>query len=71
MVQRYASQSNMAEAINGTFVSLAEYEKLESLLAEVLNDAAAYLKQVESGEISAADADKVLRVSTRLAQSSG
>ena len=66
MVQRYVPHGTMAEAPDGPFVSIAEYEKLASLLAESLNDAAEYFKQVESGELTAANADKVLRVAVRL-----
>ena len=66
MVQRYVPQGNMADSPDGSFVSFADYAKLESLLAESLNDAAEYFKQVESGQLSAADANNVLRVTVRL-----
>ena len=64
-----AQGEELLRILNNKSFKLVGWERLGTV--EVLNDAAAYLKQVESGEISAADADKVLRVSTRLAQSSG
>ena len=56
----------MVEAPNGLFVSFADYEKLSGLLAETLNDAPEYFKQVESAQLSAGDAETALRVTVRL-----
>ena len=66
MVQRYMPSGSMAEAIDGTFVSFIAYEQLTINLAETLDAAAEYFKQVESGQLSATDAAAALRVNSRL-----
>ena len=56
----------MKESLTGTFVSTQSFERLEALLAETLDTAAEYFRQVKAGELSAADADTALRVGVRL-----
>ena len=66
MVQRYMLGGSMAEAIDGTFVSFIAYEQLTINLAETLDLASEYFKQVESGQMSATDAAAALRMNSRL-----
>ena len=47
-------------------MTYADYQRLVELVSETLNDAQAYFKQIESGDMTAIEADAVLRVSVRL-----
>ena len=66
MVQRFA-QSAAVPSSSGDFVRYADYQELLELLGEALNDAQNYFIKVESREMTAIEADAVLRISVRLA----
>ena len=66
MTQRFDSTTAMFESPAGQFVAVADYERLEHLLAETLEDASEFLRQVEAGQLAAADATTALRVAVRL-----
>ena len=60
---------------NGGYVSAADFDKLraqlertEEILSDTLNTAAEYLRKVEVGGITAADAEAALRATVRLSR---
>ena len=57
MPVRYAAQGSMMRSTSGTYVPIADYEALEAALKVVVYTAHACFKQIEAGELSAADAD--------------
>ena len=66
MTPRYSVQGTVTETRDGEYVTFADYDELAALLAEALNDAEGYFKSVESGELTALDANNALRVGVRL-----
>lgn len=57
MPVRYVAQGPLMRSANVTYVPIADYEALEAALKVVVCTAHACFKQIEAGELSAADAD--------------
>lgn len=63
MTIRYEPTHSMNQVPSGRFITFAEHEELVRELLESLGE---YFKQVESGELSAVDAVKVVNVFVRM-----
>lgn len=66
MTIRYEPQGKMNRTYDGQFVSFAEYDELA---AEIIESAADSFQRVENGDMTAAEAEKALRVLVTLLRS--
>jgi hypothetical protein len=66
MVQRYSPQGAMNKAHNGPYVSARDYENLAAEFKDVVESAARYFKQIETRELTAADAETIFTVRLKI-----
>lgn len=68
MAIRFQPQGAMSQAPNGPYVAASDYDALAGALERVLSTASTYFEQIETGDLSAKDAEAALTVCATLAQ---
>ena len=66
MVMKFLPQGGMVPSANGTYVAVADYEALNRLLQQALQDATKFVAKVQAAQIASSEAAAGLGVSAKL-----